>query len=581
MQNNTCRTKSSTKEYDEGAPTPSRSPGDRWGRSEVARGLREWDAARDAGLGEREAAVDAGAHRSTVRRWDARRDHQDVPPAVAQFFESPEGVECLSRIVLAVQFVVGLLSPGGIRLVCHFLRMSGLDAFVASSVGSVQKTMVELEESVLRFGKEQRTALASKMSPKTITVCQDETFHPEVCLVAIEPVSDFILVEQYADDRKAETWTTVMTEGLKDLPVTVAQGTSDEAKAILSHVENAFQAHHSPDLFHVQHEASRATALPLAQRVQQAESGLEHAMLVTEQTLVDQATYASTKHGPGRPPDFSAQMDAAREGEFEARLRIDRAVNDREQAQASVRGIAAVYHPFSIEDGTAQSPDTVAAYLAEQFDALQSIANSASLAEKSRSGIAKARRVSNSMVETIRYVHREIDVRLSALNLTEELRLDVSHRLVPGLYLQAAAGRASTAEEKRRIKALAEDFLKPARAPEHSIHNLPDDRRNELLRHAKGMADLFQRSSSCVEGRNGHLSLHHHGLHRLPPRKLAALTTVHNYFATRADGTTAAERFFGAPHDDLFEYLLTHMPSPPRPGGARLRRVSTETGETL
>jgi len=36
----------------------------------------------------------------------------------------------------------------------------------------------------------------------------------------------------------------------------------------------------------------------------------------------------------------------------------------------------------------------------------------------------------------------------------------------------------------------------------------------------------FVRSSSCVEGRNGQLSLHHHGCHALSPGKLKALTVI-------------------------------------------------------
>lgn len=47
-----------------------------------------------------------------------------------------------------------------------------------------------------------------------------------------------------------------------------------------------------------------------------------------------------------------------------------------------------------------------------------------------------------------------------------------------------------------------------------------------------------------MEGRNGQLSLHHHGKHHLSERKLSALTAMHNYFIRRPDGTTAAERFF-------------------------------------
>jgi hypothetical protein len=75
----------------------------------------------------------------------------------------------------------------------------------------------------------------------------------------------------------------------------------------------------------------------------------------------------------------------------------------------------------------------------------------------------------------------------------------------------------------------------------------------------------FQRSSSAVEGRDGQLALFHHGRHRLSPRKLAALTAVHNYHIRCPDRTTAAARFFGRSHLPLFEQLLDPMPLPPRP----------------
>ncbi|MCK7580401.1 MAG: DUF6399 domain-containing protein [Chromatiales bacterium] len=84
-------------------------------------------------------------------------------------------------------------------------------------------------------------------------------------------------------------------------------------------------------------------------------------------------------------------------------------------------------------------------------------------------------------------------------------------------------------------------------------------------------ADRFQRSSSCGEGRNGQLSLYHHGRHRLSDRKLAALTAVHNFHIRRADGTTAAERLFGRAPEPLFEQLIARVPLPPRPRRRRPR----------
>ena len=87
---------------------------------------------------------------------------------------------------------------------------------------------------------------------------------------------------------------------------------------------------------------------------------------------------------------------------------------------------------------------------------------------------------------------------------------------------------------------------------------------------AAELALLFQRSSSCVEGRNGHLALWHHSRHRLSPQRLQSLTVLANFFHRRPDGTTAAERFFGTAPSDVCEWLLAHVALPARPARSRL-----------
>jgi len=82
---------------------------------------------------------------------------------------------------------------------------------------------------------------------------------------------------------------------------------------------------------------------------------------------------------------------------------------------------------------------------------------------------------------------------------------------------------------------------------------------------ARQCAALFQRSSSCVEGRNGVLSLKYHALHKLNVNKLQALTVLHNFFSSRKDGTTAAGRFFEKKSRDVFEWLLDTVALPVRP----------------
>ncbi len=108
------------------------------------------------------------------------------------------------------------------------------------------------------------------MKPKEITVCQDENFHSDPCLVAIEPVSNFILLEKYSKSRKAQQWTEAMDEATKGLPVKIIQSTSDEGKGIVHHVKKDLVAHHSPDVFHVENEIVKGTSTPLASKIKRA-----------------------------------------------------------------------------------------------------------------------------------------------------------------------------------------------------------------------------------------------------------------------------------------------------------------------
>ena len=107
------------------------------------------------------------------------------------------------------------------RVVCQFLELSGLSAFVGASYGTHQGLNAALEEALVAIAHKQRAALARDMPHRQITVCEDETFHPQICLVALEPVSGFLLLEQYAADRKAATWTQALQVALVGLNVAV------------------------------------------------------------------------------------------------------------------------------------------------------------------------------------------------------------------------------------------------------------------------------------------------------------------------------------------------------------------------
>ena len=178
--------------------------------------------------------------------------------------------------------------------------------------------------------------------------------------------------------------------------------------------------------------------------------------------------------------------------------------------------------------------------------------------------IVKAQRLTVQWLTTLTLYFATVQARVEALDLAPDLEQAVLTQLIPAIYLERVAGR-SQAETRHRLQALGAQLLDPLRQPAHPLQALAPALRARIEDVAQGCADLFQRSSSCVEGRNGHLSLYHHGCHRLSDRKLGALTAIHNFHIHRPDGTTAAERFFGRAHSPLFEQVLGQVSFPPPP----------------
>lgn len=92
-----------------------------------------------------------------------------------------------------------------------------------------------------------------------------------------------------------------------------------------------------------------------------------------------------------------------------------------------------------------------------------------------------------------------------------------------------------------------------------------------LLEQGSQWVARYVRASSCVEGRNGQLSLRHHGLPTLGEAKLAARTVMHDVWSRRDGGTTAAERLFEQKPRDPFEEALDVLPDLPWPAQKRPR----------
>jgi hypothetical protein len=517
-----------------------------------------------AGQPLRQVAAGLGVARSTLRGWRATVPVDEMPAEVVAAVSTPAGARWLHRLVVAMHVVITLRAGAGVRLVCELLRLGGLSGVVGASYGSQQAMNVQVQEAVVGQAQQQRAALAVDMPPREVAVCEDETFHPEICLVAIEPVSGMILLEQYAADRTAATWTQALETALEGLPVKVVQGTSDEAKALRRHIEKDRGAQHVSDLFHGQQEVSKGTGLHLARQVQEADAAAH----LEAQRAAERAYDAQSPRPCGRPPAFAARIAAAVSDLVQAQTQQTQAIERQTEARAAIRELGALFHPYDLEHGQVQPVTRVAARFAAVWARLAHLAEAADLPARAREHIAKAQRLTVQWLAALSFFFATVQTRVEALDLAPDLEQAVLTQLIPALYLERVAGR-SPAATRHRLQALAAQRIAPLRHPTHPLQALAPPLRARIEEVAQGCADLFQRSSSCVEGRNGHLALYHHGCHRLSDRKLAALTAIHNFHIRRPDGTTAAERFFGRAHPPFFQQLLAHVSFPPP---ARQRR---------
>ncbi len=411
---------------------------------------------------------------STLQHWLRRKNGIDADPEVVAFFESPAGVAFLHRLVLGAHFVMTLLGPCGVRLVCTYLEITGLDQFVATSYGAQRKVTVAMEQATIEFGEAEEKRLSTNMKPKQITVAEDETFHPQTCLVAIEPVSNYIILEQYAADRKADTWTEAMTEAIGDKPITIIQSTSDEGRGICSHVKNGLGAHHSPDLFHVQHEIVKATSGSLASKKRQAEKVLTEATKTLKQHQKEQERQQQ------ECGDVSKHLQAAQETENEARLALESCQNQQQRVQNANRALSAAYHPYDLETGLPRNAESVSDLLEEQFTEIETVAGEAKLSERSIERISKAKRVVVQLVATIAFFWLTVRAKVEALELAPIVERAVYDNLLPAIYLRLVADKTTDIVQRNQLRQKSDELLVPLLANDGPLQGLDEEEKQVL-----------------------------------------------------------------------------------------------------
>jgi hypothetical protein len=555
-------------------PADSRTDPFRWDHDQIARAFDHFHDPRHA-TSQRQFSHEHGIPRSTLGSWLGRPDPEGLDPQLVAFFRSSCGLRFLRRLVLALFLVFLFRGACGLRLLALFLRLTQLDRFVAPSTGALRELGQALQADLGACADEERLRLAQGMPHRHIALVADENFHgPQACLVAAEPASNFLLVEQYADHRDADTWTQAIEQGLAGLPVTVLLLSSDQARGLLACARDGLEAQHLPELFHGLRDLGGPILGPLGRQQEASQKELRQAEGLAQACHDEAEAARAGPRGPGRPKDHDGHIARAESRVAECAGRLEQCAGRQQQATDAVRGLADDYHPFDARTGAAVEEAEMEKRLGQRLQALGQVAGQADLGGKAQQALARGQRWVEALVAALGWFWAVARVCVEELDLPQEAERAVYEQLLPGLYWRQAAPRARTAEGRRQQEGLSERLLAQAWAAGGALSQLAEEDREQLRRVADEVVGLFARSSSCVEGRNGRLALFHHGQTRLSAGRLKALTAVHNYLSERADGTTAAERFFGRKPRDLFAWLLERLPDLPRPAAKRAKKAT-------
>src|SRR5882762_10368742 len=413
----------------------------RWNRTERAERFEQYRELQAQGLSQRQAAQELQVPRTTLQAWQAHHESLDEHSAIVGFLHSAPGLAFLHRLILGIHLVCTEVSACGIRLVCLLVQLTGLGRFVAASYGAQHQVNRQVEEAIVAYRREESARLAKDMPAKAVTLAKDETFTGGLCLVATEPVSNYIVLEQAAHARDQDTWHILMEQALAGLNCHVIQSTSDEAPGLLAYVEHHLGAHHSPDLFHVQHELVKAVSGSLATKQRAAGKAATEAQATLEQMQeqLQNPSDAPEKRGLGRPPKATASLEQVAQQADAASREYQRISGQREQVARSIRALGHAYHFVDVERGVRRNGKLIAADIQEQIDTVRTVAQHAGLSQTCLERIEKAERVLPTMPATIEFVSGYVRQQVSQLHVTPPVSYALHAHLIPSCYLERVA----------------------------------------------------------------------------------------------------------------------------------------------
>jgi len=493
----------------------------------------------------RKIAEATGLAKSSVHRHQQamRRRHQY---AESEFWETAAGGQWLKLLVLGTIYTFGIKCGIGVETMSEFFYLLQLPMQVGVSPSALHKLEVEVRERIRQYQQQQQSTLGQSQTAIEICAAADETAFEQDVLVLMDLSSGYILVEEQVENRQYKTWLDKAQQALTQVGVRVRSLVSDRAPALIKLALEGFECPSIADLFHPLWDLSKSVGAALSrqltqanQKLAQAQQRLAQLTALAEDTTVQQHLVEQ----------LQAQCVFVQSGQH-AYHRL------RQQLTLTV-------HPFALLDSGFKTTTEIKAQLEQLLLKLETLQHTHQL-PKAASALNKLRQQIPALAVGVNTWWHWVQHTLCLENLDTPLTNWLLGQMLPAVYWQLQLNKTKS-RSLRRIYRQAQRRAHQALRHHAFTATLTSDEFDHWHEWSRRMASKFHRASSAVEGRNGYLSHRHHAARGFWSNHLQVLTVIHNFDLKRSDGTTAAQRLFGRPFPNLFNWVMEQMGELPRP----------------
>jgi len=184
----------------------------------------------------RHLAQQTGFSKSSVQRLQQAMAGRNRHPE-SWFWETEEGRQWLTRLVVATLYTFGLKRGVGVETISEFFARLRVQTHVGCSPTALRGVMQTLEAMLLEIAHAWEQDGTAHGAVREIIGAVDETFLEQMMLVFLDVPTGYIVLEATAEDRSYATWKALVDERLTALGTSVWSLVSDRAQAFIQLAE--------------------------------------------------------------------------------------------------------------------------------------------------------------------------------------------------------------------------------------------------------------------------------------------------------------------------------------------------------